>query len=269
VGYELPKNWPDKGEISIENIAFRYRPNLPLVLKGVSAVIKPQEKIGIVGRTGAGKSSLVLALFRIIELSSGKIVIDDEPIGIIGLHVLRKNLAIIPQDPILFRGTVRSNLDPFGQFSDKELWESLEAVELLVQISKMPGGIEATITEFGENLSHGTRQLMCLARALLKKCKILVMDEATANVDFETDYLIQKTIRRECKDVTVLTIAHRLNTIMDSDRVMVFHDGLLAEFDSPQKLLANPKSMFYALVKESKVMDQKDSHEEVVVPGKN
>jgi len=251
---KLRSTWPEEGAISINNLSMRYRPGLPLVLKDISAVIKPREKIGIVGRTGAGKSSLVLALFRIFEPTNGYIEIDGENIMQMGLHELRKKLAIIPQDPILFFGTIRSNLDPFEKYSDEEIWQALAAAELTTQVKNMEGLLDFKITEYGENLSHGTRQLMCLARAILQRNKILVMDEATANVDFDTDTLIQKAIRREFAHVTVLTIAHRLNTIMDSDRIMVFHEGQIVEFDTPKNLLENRNSMFSALAKEAGVV---------------
>jgi len=212
--------------------------------------ISPKEKIGIVGRTGSGKSSLMLALFRIVEPSSGLIEIDGINISTIGLSELRSQLAIIPQDPTLFTGTLRSNLDPFALHTDTEIWNAIEAVELKDQIRNLENGIEHQVTEYGENLSVGTRQLLCLARALLKRSNILVMDEATANVDYHTDSLIQKAIRREFKDVTVLTIAHRINTIMDYDRVMVLDSGKIMEFDYPQELMKREDSLFFNLVKQ-------------------
>jgi len=223
------------------------------VLKGINCKILPREKIGIVGRTGAGKSSLMLALFRLVEPASGTITVDGIDISQIGLDDLRSRLAIIPQDPTLFTGTIRTNLDPFNQYNDEELWEVLKATSLYEQIKKMDHGLESVISESGENLSVGTRQLMCLARAILRKSKILVMDEATANVDFETDTLIQQTIRKEFEETTVLTIAHRINTILDYDRVMVLSAGSIEEFDSPTALLSNPNSIFSSLAHESGV----------------
>jgi len=196
----------------------------------------------------------MLALFRIVEHAEGTIIIDGQDINNLGLHDLRSRLAIIPQDPTLFTGTIKSNLDPFNSYSEKQLWDALTAVEMADQIRSMEGQLEANVTEYGENLSVGTKQLLCLARALLKRCKILVMDEATANVDFETDALIQKAIRREFQDVTVLMIAHRINTIMDSSRVLVLHDGMVSEFDSPDELLKNELSLFYGLAKEGGIV---------------
>jgi len=244
-------NWPSQGGIELDNVQLRYREGLELVLKGVSAKIRPQEKLGIVGRTGSGKSSLMLALFRMIELSGGKIVIDGVDISKLGLNDLRRALSIIPQDPTLFTGTVRSNLDPFNEYQDDDLWKALESVHMKEAISQLPSKLEAPITEGGENMSVGERQLMCLGRAILKKSKILVMDEATAAVDFETDSLIQTTIRREFKNVTVLTIAHRIHTVLDSDRILVFDAGKILELDTPQNLMDDHNSVFRSMLESS------------------
>nr|XP_058971200.1 multidrug resistance-associated protein 1-like [Pocillopora verrucosa] len=210
--------WPQQGIVLFDNFQLRYREGLPLVLRKITFIIKPAEKIGIVGRTGAGKSSLALALFRILERSGGKIVIDGVDIATIGLRDLRSRLTIIPQEPVLFSGTLRLNLDPFNEHFDEELWRILEVSHLKRFVMSLRGGLQYVIAEGGEDLSVGQRQLICLARALLRKSKILVLDEATAAVDLETDELIQQTIRREFADSTVFTIAHRLNTIMDYDR---------------------------------------------------
>jgi len=241
----------------MKNVRLRYRPGLPEVLKGVSLEIKPKEKIGVVGRTGAGKSSLMLALFRIVEPSDGQIEIDGQNILRMGLHDLREQLSIIPQDATLFTGTIRSNLDPFDKYPEDQLWGAIDAVGMRNQIEKMEKKLEAPVSEYGENLSGGTRQLLCLARALLKRSRILVMDEATANVDFETDELIQTTIRREFVDVTVITIAHRINTIMDYDRVIVLDQGQVVEFDSPQKLCQDSGSAFFSLAQQAGVLEKK------------
>jgi len=232
-----PDNWPDMGSIAIEDFDLKYREGLPLVLKQINCVIGAGEKVGIVGRTGAGKSSLTLALFRILERAGGRIVIDGVDIANIGLQDLRSRLTIIPQDPVLFSGTLRLNLDPFDRHTDEELWKALEVSHLKNFVSGLDDGLQHAVAEGGENLSVGQRQLVCLARALLRKSKILVLDEATAAVDLETDELIQQTIRREFADRTVFTIAHRLNTIMDYDRVLVLDNGSVIEFDSPANLL--------------------------------
>ncbi|KAI7815048.1 ABC subfamily C member [Rhyzopertha dominica] len=246
-----PASWPETGQVQFRNFAVRYRPGLDLVLKGISFSIAGGEKVGIVGRTGAGKSSLTLSLFRIIEASEGEISIDGVNIAGLGLHSLRSRLTIIPQDAILFSGTLRINLDPFNKYSDDEVWRALEHAHLKSFVKGLPAGLNHEVTEGGENLSVGQRQLICLSRALLRKTKVLVLDEATAAVDLETDDLIQRTIRTEFKDCTVLTIAHRLNTIMDSDRIIVLDKGHVVEFDSPSNLLLNKKSIFYGMCKDA------------------
>merc|ERR1712232_710227 len=211
------------------------------------------EKIGVCGRTGSGKSSLMIALFRISELEKdGHIKIDDVNIGEIGTAALRLNISIIPQDPVMFSNTIRYNLDPFKTKSDEELWYVLKKVEMGEVIASLPKGLDAAVSEGGENFSQGQRQLLCIARSLLRKPKILVMDEATASIDNETDAAIQRMIRDNFADTTVLTIAHRLNTIMDSDRILVLEDGNLAELDTPENLLAKPDGHFKAMVDKSK-----------------
>uniref|UniRef100_T1JBH2 Uncharacterized protein n=1 Tax=Strigamia maritima TaxID=126957 RepID=T1JBH2_STRMM len=246
-----PPPWPHEGVVKFNNYKTRYREGLELVLHGITCSVAGGEKIGIVGRTGAGKSSLTLALFRLIEPTSGNIMIDDLDVTKMGLHDLRSKLTIIPQDPVLFSGTLRINLDPFSVHSDDEVWTCLEQSHLKPFISTLAMGLQYEIAEGGENLSVGQRQLVCLARALLRKTKVLILDEATAAVDLETDDLIQATIRKEFADCTIITIAHRLNTIMDSNRIMVLDKGTIKEFQSPVKLLQDHKSLFYAMAKDA------------------
>eukprot|EP01029_Cantina_marsupialis_P002877 TRINITY_DN1275_c0_g1_i9.p1 TRINITY_DN1275_c0_g1~~TRINITY_DN1275_c0_g1_i9.p1 ORF type:complete len:1338 (+),score=500.54 TRINITY_DN1275_c0_g1_i9:101-4114(+) len=231
--------WISDGKVEFEDYSMRYRPELDLVLKNVSMKIPGKSKVGICGRTGSGKSSLMVALFRMTEASGGKIIIDDEDISKIGLETLRSSLAIIPQDPVLFVGSVRMNLDPFNNFSDDELWEALRRCHMKDVILSRNNALDADVTEGGENFSVGERQLLCLGRALLRHAKVIVMDEATASVDFDTDSVIQETVRKEFSDSTVLTIAHRLPTIIDYDLILVMDDGKVAEFDKPKNLVSS------------------------------
>ncbi|KAF9106795.1 hypothetical protein BGX27_009024 [Mortierella sp. AM989] len=280
----LPPNWPAEGRIVFKDYSARYRDGLDLIVKDISFTVEPAQSVGIVGRTGAGKSSLTLALFRIIEAADsywarasdpsyahdhpltalysgthgngGSIEIDGVDISTIGLRDLRQRLAIIPQDPTLFAGTVRDNLDPFKELSDKDLWEALDRAHLKAHISSLAGGLSFEVTQNGENFSVGQRSLICLARALLRKTKILVLDEATAAVDVETDDLIQKTIREEFKDRTVLTIAHRIKTVMSSDKILVLEKGRVQEYESPKDLLKDKSSLFYKLAEQAGELDK-------------
>ncbi|XP_022645623.1 canalicular multispecific organic anion transporter 2-like isoform X2 [Varroa jacobsoni] len=244
-------NWPQEGAIQFHDYSTRYRDGLPLVVKDINVQMNPGEKVGVVGRTGAGKSSLTLSLFRLIEAASGYIVIDGINISRIGLHDLRSKLTIIPQDPVLFSGTLRENLDPFEEHTDESIWAVLEQAHLKSFITELDKSLLFEVTEGGENMSVGQRQLVCLARALLRKTKILILDEATAAVDVETDDLIQKTLKQEFSDSTTLTIAHRLNTIIDHNKVMVMSDGLVVEYENPQVLLKKQDSLFYAMAKDA------------------
>ncbi|NXQ70784.1 MRP4 protein, partial [Quiscalus mexicanus] len=244
-----PPEWPNQGMIAFENVNFTYSLDGPLVLRHLSAVIKPKEKVGIVGRTGAGKSSLIAALFRLAE-PEGRIWIDMYLTSELGLHDLRKKISIIPQEPVLFTGTMRKNLDPFNEYTDEELWNALEEVQLKEVVEDLPNKMETQLAESGSNFSVGQRQLVCLARAVLKKNRILIIDEATANVDPRTDEFIQKTIRETFAHCTVLTIAHRLNTIIDSDRIMVLDAGRLKEYGEPYILLQEQDSLFYKMVQQ-------------------
>uniref|UniRef100_A0A669EAM2 ATP-binding cassette sub-family C member 5 n=1 Tax=Oreochromis niloticus TaxID=8128 RepID=A0A669EAM2_ORENI len=244
-------SWPPEGKITFQDVEMRYRNDLPLVLKNLSFTILPEETIGIVGRTGSGKSSLGVALFRLVELTGGSIIIDGINVAQIGLDDLRSKLAIIPQEPVLFIGTIRSNLDPWDQYSDAEIWEALEKTHIKEMVSQLPHSLHSEVTENGENFSVGERQLLCVARALLRNSKILLLDEATAAIDTETDRLIQETIRTAFGSCTTLIIAHRLNTVMSCSRVMVMNNGQILEFDSPVALLADENSRFRAMVEAS------------------
>lgn len=243
-----PKNWPEKGDVKMENVELRYRPGLPLVLQSVSAHIKGGEKIGVVGRTGAGKSSLISTFLRLTELAGGRILIDNIDISLLGLQELRSAIAIIPQDPVLFEGTLRFNLDPFGEHKDGKIWEALEKSHLKDKLSREEKQLQTPVSAAGQNLSVGEKQLICLARAVLRQNKILLLDEATASVDVETDFLIQRTIRETFKDCTVVTIAHRLHTVSSYDRVMVMDAGKVVEFDTPFALTANKDSVFHGML---------------------
>ncbi|XP_055327526.1 multidrug resistance-associated protein 1-like isoform X2 [Paramacrobiotus metropolitanus] len=254
-GVRPSPGWPQAGHVEFKNYQTRYRPGLDLVLKGIDAQIKSGEKIGIVGRTGAGKSSMTLALFRIIEAAGGAINIDDVNIADLGLHDVRSRITILPQEPVLFTGTLRMNLDPYKKHTDEEIWSALEHSHLKRFVSTLPEGLQHNVVDGGENYSVGQRQLICLARALLRKTKILVLDEATAAIDLQTDDLIQQTIRDKFADCTILTIAHRINTIMDSDRIMVLNAGFVQEFASPADLLQDHNGLFYSLAKTANLVD--------------
>uniref|UniRef100_A0A671US81 Multidrug resistance-associated protein 4-like n=1 Tax=Sparus aurata TaxID=8175 RepID=A0A671US81_SPAAU len=245
-----PPDWPSKGLVTFDRVSFSYSDGGPLVLQSMKAMFRPKEKVGIVGRTGAGKSSLVSALFRLAE-PQGKIYIDGVLTSEIGLHDLRQKMSIIPQDPVLFTGTMRKNLDPFNQHTDEELWNALQEVQLKSAVEELPGKLETVLAESGSNFSVGQRQLVCLARAVLRKNRILIIDEATANVDPRTDQLIQKTIRDKFRECTVLTIAHRLNTIIDSDRILVLDAGKIHAYDEPYTLLKDKDGIFYKMVQQT------------------
>lgn len=241
-----PSGWPSKGKILFDRMYLRYAPDADPVLKNLNIQIIPTEKVGIVGRTGAGKSSLISALFRLAPIE-GDVIIDGINTATVGLKDLRRKISIIPQEPVLFSASMRYNLDPFTEFDDQKLWAVLEEVELKDKINSL----DFMVTEGGSNFSLGERQLICLARAILRNNKILILDEATANVDPRTDELIQKTIRKKFMQCTVLTIAHRLNTIMDSDKVLVMDAGRMVEFDHPHTLLQMPDSYFHKMLVET------------------
>ncbi|XP_072050893.1 ATP-binding cassette sub-family C member 9-like [Amphiura filiformis] len=251
-GKEPARSWPQRGEIMIEDIHVRYANHLPSVLRSVNLYIAPGEKVGICGRTGSGKSSLTLTLFRVIDTYKGRIVIDGEDIANISLRTLRQRLCIIPQDPILFTGTIRDNIDPQGSKSDKELWNALESVKLGQVVSQLDAGLDYEVSEGGENFSVGQRQLFCLVRAFLRNSRILIMDEATASIDYDTESIVQDTVKSIFGDKTVITIAHRVSTILKSDTIVVLNEGQIAEYDTPENLLANDSSIFASLVQANK-----------------
>ncbi|KAL5167382.1 ABC transporter C family member 3 [Glycine soja] len=243
-------SWPSFGEVHIQDLQVRYAPHLPLILRGLTCTFAAGAKTGIVGRTGSGKSTLVLTLFRLLEPVAGQILIDSVDISLIGIHDLRSRLSIIPQDPTMFEGTVRSNLDPLEEYTDEQIWEALDMCQLGDEVRKKEGKLDSSVTENGENWSMGQRQLVCLGRVLLKKSKILVLDEATASVDTATDNIIQQTVKQHFSECTVITIAHRITSILDSDMVLFLNQGLIEEYDSPKKLLKNNSSSLAQLVAE-------------------
>ena len=249
---EPPESWPSKGEINVNHMSFRYLEGGPKILKDVSFTVNSKEKVGVAGRTGAGKSSLVAALLRMPDVQ-GEVLIDGVDTAGLNVRAARRAMAVITQNPVLFSGTLRKNLDPFSLFSDAELWAALEGVQLKRLVETLPQQLQFRVSESGSNFSVGERQLLCLARTLLQRTKIIIMDEATANVDFKTDQLIQEVIRHKFKDCTVLTIAHRLNTIMDYDRVLVLHEGRVAEFGATELLLEDQNSHFYQLVQGQRI----------------
>lgn len=289
-GTVVPARWPTEGHLQVEGLVAGYAPDLPPVLKGLSFEVTSNQRIGVIGRTGAGKSSLTLALFRFLEAREGKIVIDGIDISKMQLHDLRSRLAIIPQDPVLFSGTVRSNLDAFDEHGDAELYDALERVHLIRGTGNVSRGefsassaaattdapsslgssdlnsnifsnLSSRISEGGLNLSQGQRQLLCLARAIVSRPKIMLLDEATSAVDMATDVLIQRSIREEFEDSTLLVIAHRLSTIADFDRILVMSDGKAVEYDTPRNLLA-ARGAFWEMVAQS---GDRDRLEEIIL----
>ena len=241
-----PTDWPDRGLVKLLNLGLVYYKGGLEVLKDLNLTANPREKVGIAGRTGAGKSSLVSALFRMPE-PSGDVIVDDVKITGINLQRARGVMSVITQDPILFNGSLRMNLDPFEKHRDQEIWTALEEASLMALVEKLPKQLYEEIKEGGANFSVGEKQLICLARALLQKNRIMILDEATANLDYKTDQLIQETIRLKFQDCTVFTIAHRVNTIMDYDRVLVLDNGKVVEFDRPERLLQNEGGYFWKL----------------------
>jgi ABC-type multidrug transport system fused ATPase/permease subunit len=277
-GDDVPASWPSEGRMEVEDLVIAYAPDLPPVLKGLNFEVKARERIGVVGRTGAGKSSLTLALFRFLEARQGKVYVDGVDISRIKLEDLRGRLAIIPQDPVLFSGTIRTNLDPFDDRADNELTDALHRVHLVGTsgVATPEASLEASgsttptpavgnintfksltspISEGGQNLSQGQRQLLCLARAIVARPKIMVLDEATSAVDKGTDALIQRSIREEFGESTLIVIAHRLSTIADFDRILVLDDGRVVEYDSPKNLIGKVDGIFKGMVESSGEQD--------------
>jgi len=234
------QGWPSRGATLVfEDVCMRYLKHMPLALDGLSATFAPREKVGIVGRTGSGKSSIMGALFRLFGLERGRILLGGVDIATCGLGLLRQRITIVPQDPILFSGELRKNLDPLGTKSDDEVWAALTRCSL-AELARSGGGLASTVAEGGRNFSVGERQTLCLARALLRGSPVLCLDEATANVDPASDQRIQRVLTIEVRDCLVLTIAHRLHTVLRSDRIMVLDKGRLAQLDSPKVLLEVP-----------------------------
>ncbi|KAG9294784.1 hypothetical protein G9A89_000424 [Geosiphon pyriformis] len=244
---EPATSWPSKGTIQFENVVMPYLPNTPPTLKGISFEIREGEKIGVVGRTGAGKSSLIVALYRLAEISEGRIHVDNVDCSQLRLNTLRSSMAIIPQEPVMFSGTLRSNLDPFGERSDEELWDVLTKCLLGPTLRSNPDGLNAQVEQLGANFSLGTQQLICLARAMLNPSRILLLDEATAALDSDTNAAVQQVLQEHFSDRTIFTIAHRLDTIIDSDRILVMNAGVVAEYETPESLLSDSESIFYEL----------------------
>jgi ATP-binding cassette, subfamily C (CFTR/MRP), member 1 len=248
----LPFDWPNEGRIEFVNYSLKYRPETELVLKDLTFEVEGRQKIGIVGRTGAGKSTICLALCRIVEAYDGQILIDGVDISTLGLADLRDHITIIPQEPTLFEGTLRFNLDPIGKLTDLELLKMARKASLEDLINRDDKGLDQKIDDGGKNLSSGEKQLICILRAILRKNKIVLMDEATANIDIKTEQIIQKLIQEEFAESTVLTIAHRLNTIINSDKVLVLDKGMVKEYEEPSLLLEDADSMFYSYANELK-----------------
>uniref|UniRef100_A0A8C4RSA6 ATP-binding cassette, sub-family C (CFTR/MRP), member 8b n=1 Tax=Erpetoichthys calabaricus TaxID=27687 RepID=A0A8C4RSA6_ERPCA len=249
---QIPATWPQQGEIQIQNLSVRYDSTLKPVLKHVNAHIFPGQKVGICGRTGSGKSSFSLAFFRMVDTFEGRIIIDGIDIAKLPLQTLRSRFSIILQDPFLFSGTIRFNLDPERKCTDSMLWEALEIAQLKPVVKALPGGLDAMVTEGGENFSLGQRQLFCLARAFVRKSSVLIMDEATASIDMATESILQKVVMTAFTDRTVVTIAHRVHTILNADLIIVMRRGVIVESDRPEVLLDNEDSVFASFVQADK-----------------
>jgi len=241
--------WPEEGNIDIESLTVRYRSNLPPSLREVSLMIKKGQRVGVVGRTGSGKSTFVQSLFRLLEAESGKIVIDSVDISLLGLHKLRTQMSVIPQTPVLFNGcTLRENLDPFSVYDDIDIWNALADVQMVDAVKELPASLDTVVAEGGSNFSVGQRQLLCLARAILRKNRILVLDEPTANVDSYTDKLLQAAVSKSFTESTIIAVAHRLDTVIDYDKILVLGSGKVLEYGSPRQLLERHDGHFSSMV---------------------
>ena len=244
-------SWPSKGKIQFVNFSVKYREDTEIVLKNLNFLINPNEKIGVVGRTGSGKSTVTLCLFRILEATSGKILIDDIDISKIGLNKLRRNLTIIPQDPSLMEGTLRYNIDPLNLSSNENILKVMKSIGFDYIVDRDPEGLLQEISEGGSNLSVGEKQLICITRAILRKSRIIIMDEATASIDYKTEEIIQKAINEILNESTVITIAHRIKTILNYDKILALDNGEIVDFDTPKNLLEKKKGVFYELYHKS------------------
>ena len=244
-------SWPHKGKIEFINFSVKYRPDTEIVLKDINILIQGKEKVGIVGRTGSGKSTITLCLFRILEATEGKIMIDDVDIRSVGLNKLRNNLTIIPQDPALMEGTLRYNIDPLDRSSDNDIINIMEKIGFDYIVKRNNEGLNQEIAEGGSNLSVGEKQLICITRAILRKSKIIIMDEATASIDYKTEEMIQKAVSDLLNDSTFITIAHRIKTIINYDKILTLDNGKVVDFDSPKNLLNDKTTLFYELYSKS------------------
>lgn len=258
----LDKSWPKDGAITVKDLAVRYRPSLPLALNGASFSVPSGARVGVVGRTGSGKSTIVQTLFRLLEAESGHINIDDVNISEVGLHRLRTSISVIPQHPTLFSGcTVRENLDVFGLHSEESIHQALKSAHLGDAIAELPKGIDSIVTEGGSNFSVGQRQLLCLARAILSKNKILILDEATASVDRRTDQMLHESLHESFGNATVIAVAHRLDTVIDHDYILVLGQGKVLEFGPPAELLRISGGAFSTMVDDTGEITAKELRE--------
>ena len=244
---KILENWPQNGKIQFIDYSVKYRPDTEIVLSDLNFTIESGNKVGIVGRTGTRKSTITLCLFRILEALEGKTLIDDIDISTIGLDKLRKSLTIIPQDPALIEGTLRYNIDPLNNYTDEEIINVIKKINFGYIIEKNKDGLKQEVSEGGTNLSVGEKQLICITRAILRKSKIIIMDEATASIDYETEGIIQKSIDELLKGSTILTIAHRIKTIIKYDKILCINQGKIEDFDSPDNLLKKKNGIFYEL----------------------